>query len=163
MAYRNQIYVCFDADEDMDYYKKMKMWDINPHLDFEFNNAHDLNNIRVYTEDNIKRNLSERLKNTKLLVVLVGNKTKNLYKFVRWEMEVALKMDIPIVAANLNMTNGMDTQLCPPIIRDELVVYVPFDKDCIFHAMNNWPSEYMGLKAKGTTGWRYYKAFDNIK
>ena len=37
-------------------------------------------------------------------MVLVGEKTKNLYKFVRWEIELAIKLGLPIIVANLNKT-----------------------------------------------------------
>ena len=44
----------------------------------------------------------KQLKNTKVLVILIGENTKNLYKYVRWEIEYAIENDIPIVAVNLN-------------------------------------------------------------
>lgn len=161
MAYRNKVYVCFDADEDMLAYQRMKAWKEHEHIDFTFNNAHELNPIRVYTEENIKRNLRERMKNTKLMIVLVGQKTKNLYKYVRWEMELALEMDIPIIAVNLNKKNGMDKDLCPPILRDKPVVHIPYKKDCILHAMKNWVEYYPTAKSKGQTN-LIYKHFDKI-
>lgn len=76
-------------------------------IDFDFYNAHDLNNLRDgSSEETIKTKLKERLKNTKQAIVLVGENTKNLYKFVRWEIDVAMSMDIPIIAVNLCKANG---------------------------------------------------------
>ncbi|SDF84700.1 TIR domain-containing protein [Sporomusa acidovorans] len=161
MTYRNKTYVCFDADNDMESYEEMLKWKDDDRNDFNFYNAHDLNNLRDGSlEDTIKRKLRERLNNTKVMVVLVGEKTKNLHKFVRWEQEVALEKEIPIIAANLNEKNRCDNDLCPPIIRDELVVHVPFDLKPIQTALDNWPDEYLKLKKDGISGPRYYSNFD---
>ena len=141
MAYRNKTYICFDADTDMWAYKYMIGWKNNDNIDFDFYNAHDLNNLRDgSSEETIKKKLRERLKNAKILIVLIGEKTKNLYKFVRWEMEIALDMDIPIVAVYLNKSKGLDKDVCPPIIRDELVLHIPYKQAAIKWAIDNWIS-----------------------
>ena len=44
----------------------------------------------------------KRLKNTKIFVLLVGEKTKYLYKYVKWEIEQALSLNLPIIVVNLN-------------------------------------------------------------
>lgn len=80
----------------------------------------------VATEQTIKTKLRERLKHTKIMLVLVGENTKNLHRFVRWEQEIALSMDIPIVAVYLNGSKERDLNICPPIIRDELVLHIPY-------------------------------------
>ena len=103
MAYRNKTYVCFDGDHDMHYYRLMCAWKQHEGISFNFYNAHDLNTARDNSqEDSIKRQLRERMKNTSVLVVLIGEQTRYLYKFVRWEMEQAIQMNIPIIAVNLN-------------------------------------------------------------
>jgi hypothetical protein len=161
MAYRNKVYVCFDADEDMRYYQIMKAWKEHRSIDFTFHNAHELFRIRLFREDVIKRNLRERMKNTKLLIVLVGQKTRNLYKFVRWEIELALEYDIPIIAVNLNNKNRLDRNFCPPILRDKPVVHIPFKKACILFAMTSWLKYYKTAKAKKQVD-LYWKHFDNV-
>jgi len=85
MAYRNKTYVCFDGHEDMHYYRLMQAWTQNDGIKFNFFNAHDLNSARdTSLPESIKSQLRERLNNSKVLVVLVGEKTKNLHRFVRW-------------------------------------------------------------------------------
>ena len=99
MAYRNKTYVCFDADNDMQYYKMLKMWNKNGKINFSFFDAHDLNTLwGKSTEETIKSKLRERLKNTKVMIVLIGEHTKYLHKFVGWEIEYAIKNNIPIIA-----------------------------------------------------------------
>lgn len=85
-------YVAFDADSDIRYYRLMKAWKQSDNSEFNFFDAHDLTNIWQYSsEETIKRNLRERLMNTKIFVLLVGEKTKYLYKYVKWEIEQAAK------------------------------------------------------------------------
>src|SRR6266436_4956220 len=103
MAYRNKTYVCFDGDSDIRYYRLMQAWAANDKFAFNFYNAHDLNTARDDSQEaSIKRQLSERFANSKDFVVLIGDKTKFLRKFVQWEMEVALRLGLPIVGVNLN-------------------------------------------------------------
>ncbi|MFC4387839.1 TIR domain-containing protein [Gracilibacillus marinus] len=149
MAYRNKTYVCFDADIDMNYYRTLQMWKQNSKIDFSFSNAHEINKLMPYSsEETIKRKLRERMLNTKLLIVLIGEKTRNLYKYVRWEIELALKLDIPIIAVNLNKKNRIDMDRCPPILRDKPVVHIPFTQSAIVHAFKEWPIQYPNYKDK---------------
>ena len=158
MAYRNKTYVCFDADNDIRYYRLMTAWKENERIAFNFHNAHEINNLRDgSSEATIKRKLRERLQNTKVLVVLIGDHTKNLYKYVRWEIEYAIEKDIPIIAVNLNGKKRKDSELCPPLLRDELAIHIPFGQKIIDHALNHWPSSHISYRKSGDTGAYYYK------
>jgi len=158
MAYRNKTYVCFDADADMRYYNLMRAWKENDNIAFNFHNAHDLNNLRGgSSEDTIKRKLRERLANTKVFIVLVGEKTRYLYKFVRWEIEYAIENNIPIIVSNLNNKRGIDYKLCPPILKDELVIHISYGQKIINFALNKWPTSYAKRKTNGDTGPYYYE------
>lgn len=150
---RNKTYICFDADTDMWAYARMKGWKALDNIDFDFDNAHELNNLRDgSTEQTIKVKLRERLKHTKIMLVLVGENTKNLHRFVRWEQEVALNMGIPIVAVYLNGSKGRDLNTCPPIIRDELVLHIPYKLATCRWAIDNWPSIYLKYNKDKLTG-----------
>lgn len=156
MAYRNKTYVCFDADTDIHYYRLMTAWKENERIAFDFHNAHEINNLRdSSSEQQIKNKLRERLKNTKVLVILIGENTRNLYKYVRWEIEYAIEKNIPIIGVNLNKKRKKD-DLCPPILRDKLAVYVPFGQKIINHALNDWPNAHVQYKKDGESGDYYY-------
>ena len=157
MSYRNKTYVCFDADTDIHYYRLMQAWKENDAIAFNFHNAHDLNNLRGgSSEETIKRKLRERLANTKVFIVLVGEKTRYLYKFVRWEIEYAIEHDIPIIVANLNKRNQRDDNLCPPILRSELAIHIPYGQKTIDYALNNWPAEHAIHRANREVNSYYY-------
>lgn len=156
MAYRNKTYICFDGDTDMNYYRLLTAWSENPKFEFEFYNAHDLNTARDSSqEESIKRQLRERLANSKNLIVLIGEKTRLLTKFVKWEMEVAVKLDLPIIGVNLNGSKSQDDR-CPPVIKEELAIYVPFGDKIVTYALKNWPDTHKEHRANNKTGPFYY-------
>lgn len=164
MAYRNRTYICFDGDTDMNYYRLMQAWKDNENHDFNFHNAHELNTARDSSqEESIKRQLRERFANSKLLIVLIGEKTKLLTKFVKWEMEVALKLNLPIIGVNINGSRKRDDR-CPPAIRDELVMFVPYRQKIVQHAMDNWPTQHETLRRQGVVDWYHYpdSVYENL-
>ncbi|MCD9576789.1 TIR domain-containing protein [Flavobacterium soyae] len=158
MAYTNKTYVCFDADSDIHYYRLMTAWKENDKIEFNFYNAHEINNLRDgSSETTIKAKLRERLQNTKVLVVLIGKKSANLYKYVRWEIEWAIENNIPIVAVNLNGTKQMDPLYCPPILKDKLAIHISFGQKIMDHALNNWPASHLSHRKANETGPYSYK------
>lgn len=144
MSYRDKTYVIFDGDNDKWAYDFMRGWKVSKHVDFNFENAHDLKPLRedAFVESTIKRRLKERFAATGQVIVLIGEHTKNLYRFVRWEIETAQDIDLPIIAVNLNQERKYDASLCPPIMRDKYIAHVAFRARIIKHAMDNFPSEY---------------------
>lgn len=151
-------YTIFDGDNDKWAYGHMKGWAALPTVPFSFENAHDLDTMtaRAHGEDYVKRNLRLRMQKSTAAIVLIGNSTKNLYKFVRWELELALGLGLPIIAVNLNGSKMQD-HLCPPIIRDECVVHVPFKLKPIKHALTYWPSQFKKMSIIDRAGGaRYY-------
>ena len=161
MAYRNKTYVAFDADSDIRYYRLMTAWKQSDYSDFNFYNAHDIINIwQNSSEETIKRNLRERMKNSKMFVLLVGEKTKFLYKYVRWEIEQAIKLDLPIIVVNLNGKCSMDNDKCPAILRDKLALHVSFNAKIIQLALERWSELHFTYARDGKSGSFYYK--DNI-
>src|SRR5574337_1273317 len=75
MAYRNKTYVAFDGDKDIRYYLLMKAWKQSDKTDFNFYDAHDLNTARDSSqEESIKRQLRERMANSKVFVLLIGER-----------------------------------------------------------------------------------------
>lgn len=157
MAYRNKVFVSFDGDTDIHYYRLMLAWKQNDKTDFNFFNAHDISQARdTSLETTIKRSLRERLLNSKTFVILIGERTRYLTKFVRWEMEQALSIGLPIIGVNLNGLRQQDSDRCPPIIKDELAVYVSFNAAILQYALERWPDSYSRLKSENKSGPYYY-------
>jgi hypothetical protein len=156
MSYRNKTYVIFDGDNDMWAYAYMKGWNEIEHIEFDFYDAHDLRPLTERaSEDTVRARLRQRLANSKQAIVLIGENTRYLYKFVRWEIETALDLDFPIIGVNLNGSRQYAPERCPPILRDQYVVHVPFKAKIIQYALDNFPAEY-AKRASNAGGNRHY-------
>jgi hypothetical protein len=156
MGYRNKTYVIFDGDSDMWAYAYLKGWKSNENMNFNFYDAHDIRPLSDRaSEETVRTALRQRFANAKQVVVLVGENTKNLYRFVRWEIEIAQKLDLPIIVVNLNGEREMDPDRCPPVLRDWVAAHVAFKAKVIQHALDNYPDEYRRIQAS-SSGYRYY-------
>lgn len=158
MPYKNKAFVSFDGDSDMHYYRLMTAWKQSDNLPFNFYDAHDLNRARDSSlEVSIKQQLAARLRESKVFIVLIGENTRYLYKFVRWEIEQAINREMPIIAVNLNGKRSMDVDRCPPILTDALAIHVSFNAAIIQNALENWPSSDKTYRDDKKSGAYYYK------
>ena len=88
-------------------------------------------------------------------------KTKNIFNYVRLELELALELGLPIIVGNLITTNRKDNDRCPAIIRDACAIHIPYTLEALKYAMAHWPAGFRGLNATDkAAGWRYYEIFD---
>lgn len=158
MAYRNKTFVSFDGDNDMHYYRLMCAWKARDGVNFNFYDAHDINSARDTSQpESIKRQLRERLINAKVFLILVGDRTRFLTKFVKWEAEQALSLDLPIVCVNLNGLRKQDAERCPPVLRDALAIHIPFKQSIVRHAIDHWPDSHKEHRKRGEAGPFFYK------
>jgi hypothetical protein len=156
MSYQNKTYVIFDGDKDMWAYAFMKGWKSNENMDFNFYDAHDIRPLTDRaSEETVRKALRERLANAKQTIVLVGENTRNLYRFVRWEIEISQKRELPIIVVNLNGSRQLDSDRCPAILREWLAAHIEFKAKIIQHALDNFPDEHTRLR-ESTNGPRYY-------
>lgn len=156
MSYRNKTYVIFDGDNDMWAYAYMKGWIAREHIDFNFYDAHDLKPLtQSASDETVYARLRERMANTKQAIVLIGDHTKALRKFVPWELGLVFKNQIPLIAVNLNGKRRQDPDLCPAMIRDEYVAHVSFRARIVQYALDHFPTEYAN-RPSGQNGARFY-------
>jgi len=153
MVYKTKTYVAFDGGNDMDYYKTLKMWSNNANIDFTLNNAHDLKSARDSSlPESIKRSLRERIQASKVMILLVGKETHHHIKFVKYEIEYAKSINIPIILAVI------DGGVLPKAwFTDYAVIQVPFKLNDIKLAMNDWPLKSQKHKKNGDVGIWHYK------
>lgn len=161
MSYRNKTYVAF-ASEDISSYRLMEAWRENKNIDFSFFDAHDLYVSRDASQpETIKRNLRERLKNAKQ-VVLLGSATakakgSNGTSFLAHEVKVMAEFNLPIVVANLDGDRGIDRSFIPtPLLNaGYYTLSVSFQPAIIKFALDNYAPVFASSTA---TGPHYYKA-----
>ena len=156
MAYRNKTYVAFDGDNDIHYYRLMQAWRQTDSSSFNFYDAHDINTARDSSqEESIKRQLRVRMANSKVFVLLIGTNTKYLRKFVKWEIETAIRLNLPIICVNINGSKVRDN-LCPASLNDKLSIFIPFGKKIMQYTLENWPNSHYNHIKNGESGPYYY-------
>lgn len=151
-------YVIFDGDKDRYAYAFMKGWKVNERVEFDFRDAHDLGTMTARAQDEayVKSELRKRMEASHQVVVLVGESTKYLQKFVGWEIDLALSLGLPIIVVNLNDKRSMDDGLCPVPLRTGYIVHIGFKRAIIKYALERFPAEFYG-RDRTATGPRIYR------
>lgn len=160
MSYRNKTYVAF-ASEDIRSYRLMEAWRENQHIDFDFFDAHDLYVARDTSKpETIKRNLRERLKNAKQVVLLGSARAKSKggdgRSFLAYEVGVTIEYDLPVVVANLDGDRRIDRSFIPKPFLDVgyYTLSVSFQPAIIRKALDSYAPQYA---SSGKSGPRYYE------
>lgn len=166
MAYRNGTYVAFHANgtnipgkSDMDYYNLMKAWSAKTDDDFAMINSHDkASSVRDSSKKaTLRASLQERLRNSKNMVLIIGETTRLDTDWVPFEIQQAVDTyKLPIIAAYTEFTSVLAPaelyQWWPKALADRInnrtarVIHIPFKKPPILDAIvtfhhNNLPQD----------------------
>lgn len=108
MAYRNGTYIAFHANgtnlpgkSDMDYYNLMRAWSAHPDDDFTIVNSHDKSSaVRDSSKKTtLRESLLEGLRNSKNMVLIIGQTTRFDADWVPFEIQHAVDTyGLPIIA-----------------------------------------------------------------
>ena len=160
MSYRNKTYVAF-ASEDIHCYRLMEAWRDNTNIDFSFFDAHDLFIARDTSQpESIKARLRERLKNAKQFVLLGSSvarkKGGDPSSFLGYEIKSMLKLDRPIVIANLDGSRDVQSSFIPQPILDAgyYTMSVSFQPKIIKFALDDYA---VGYASSSNTRSYYYR------
>lgn len=161
MSYRNKTYVAF-ASEDIGKYRLMEAWRENANFDFDFYDAHDLYISRDTSKpETIKRNLRERMKNAKQVVLLGSSDGKKKggdgISFLAHEVKVMIEFNLPVVVANLDRDRNIDKNFIPaPLLNaDYYTLSVSFQPKIIKYALDYYAPQFATSDKSGP---HYYKS-----
>ena len=165
MPYRNKTYVAF-ASEDIDSYYLMKAWRKNENIEFDFLDAHDINQAEDTSKpETIRRRLRERLANTKQSIVLISDTTKakagRSSSFLYYEIEVIAKLELPVVFANLNQSRKAQIAKHPTKLTSPYyTMSVSFQPKIIKYALDDYVTSFANnaQRTEPREGAYYYKA-----
>lgn len=167
MSYRNKTYVAF-ASEDIKFYRLMEAWRDNDNVDFTFLDAHDLFVSRDTSKpETIKRNLRERMKNAKQVVLIGSAQAKKKggdgVSFLAHEVAVAIEFDLPVVVANSDGDRNVDKSFIPkPFLdADYYTLSVSFQQKIITYALDGYAANY--AKNRKTESGPHYYTPENYK
>lgn len=171
MAYRNGTYVAFHAegtniptDSDIKYFNLLKAWTAKSDDDFTMINSHEKNSaVRDSSKkETLRGRLAERLKNSKQLLLIIGETTKNDRDWVPFEIEYAIdKCALPVIAVYPDYKHILNpkalSDLWPVALRTRInneaarVIHIPFKKEPIQAAINRYSHDNLPK-----TGLSYY-------
>ncbi|KKO89197.1 hypothetical protein AAW12_24040 [Sphingobacterium sp. Ag1] len=183
MAYRNGTYVAFHAngtnyplDSDIRYYNIIKAWSGRTSDDFTIVNSHDKTGaVRdTSSKETLRRSLKERLNNSKNMILIIGETTKNDDDWVPFEIEYAVDTcKIPLIITYVDVSTPIYD--CTPLLsklpaalrtriadRTASAIHIPFNKNALKDALrftfNFKPNGY----GKGVYSEQAYKNFGMI-
>jgi hypothetical protein len=155
MPYRNGTYVAFHArgtsdptESDIKYFNLLKAWHVRDESDFEFVNSHDKGAaVRDSSRRERLRNvLSERLRNSKNMILIIGQTTRFDTDWIPFEIAYAIdNCNLPIIAAYPDYQYITQPALLSPLwplaletrIRSgsARVIHIPFKQEPLIDAM----------------------------
>ena len=181
MAYRNGTYVAFHANgtnipgkSDIDYYNLMKAWTAKTDDEFTMNNSHDK---AAAVRDSSKKatlraSLMERLKNSKNMVLIIGETTLLDDDWVPFEIEKAVDTyKIPIIVAYTGYVKpirnpGALKALWPNALASRIsnntahAIHIPFKKAALMDAISQF--SHNALPVGGGLGFYSDDAYRNF-
>jgi hypothetical protein len=158
MAYRNGTYVAFHAEgnsdpteTDMKYYRMLQAWHEHDKIEFTLINSHDkASAVRDSSKrETLRRSLLERLRNSRNMMLIIGNTTRLDSDWVPFEIAQAVDTyELPIIAAYpaysyINNPLGLRS-LWPTALAERIdnntahVIHVPFRKEPIKDAISQF-------------------------
>ncbi|MCB0721901.1 MAG: TIR domain-containing protein [Ignavibacteriae bacterium] len=115
MSYRNGTYIAFHANNttnfirsDMKYFNLLKAWNEKESIDFRFVNSHEKASAVRDTskKETLIRSLKTRLRNSKNMLLILGNTTRFDTDWIPFEIEYGVdKCGLPIIVAYTNYSN----------------------------------------------------------
>ena len=172
MAYRNGTYVAFHAEgtnipinTDFKYYNLLVAWSNKSSDDFFMIDSHQKGSaVRDSSKKaTLELRLKERLKNSKNMVLIIGETTKKDRDWIPFEISYAVdNCDIPIIAAYTGyeyiLNPSLLSDLWPYALKTRIndgtasVIHIPFKKNPIKDAISQFS---VNKKPKGG-GLGYY-------
>lgn len=174
MAYRSGTYVAFHAnntseptESDMKYYNLLKAWDSNEDFDFHFVDSHDkAGAVRDSSKKaTLEATLKERLRNSKNMILVIGETTKEDTDWVPMEISYAIdQVEIPIIAAypkyDYILAPDQLSGMWPYTLKTRIenkkahVIHIPFRQKAIMDAISQFAHD----KYPNNGGLGYYSA-----
>lgn len=163
MAYRNGTYVAFHAnntpdpaESDMKYYQLLNAWKVRDEEgDFHFVDSHEKTNARdEIAKSTLREHLRERLRNSKNMILIIGQTTRLDNDWVPFEINYAIdSCQIPIIAAYPGFLNITDpaklANLWPPALNFRIAsgaakaIHIPFKKEPLIDAVGQFDFDHM--------------------
>lgn len=95
-----RVFVSYDHSEDAHYKRLLEAWDANSNFNFQFDQRSPSVAINSTDAGRVKAALTTKLKESEILLVLVGAETQNS-DWVNWEVAKAKELRLALAAVKL--------------------------------------------------------------
>jgi hypothetical protein len=160
MAYRSGTYIAFHADgnnipggkSDIDYYNLLCAWDANKHHEFKLVNSHE--KASAVRDDSkkttLRASLLERLRNSRNMLLIIGDTTRFDTDWVPFEIEKAVDAyGLPIICAYTRVDVAIHVATAfsgywPPALKTRIengtasAIHVPFKQAPLYAAIDQF-------------------------
>lgn len=153
MRHYGTIYVAFDGDNDIEAYNKVKSFRTQENIPFDLIDGYEFySQIDKVDDDVLKEQVLNKVKQAKIVVVLMGKTTKSMRKYIRWQVEGAINMGKPVIVVNENNIRAVDFDRCPALIKKALTLHISFNELIFECAVSYWPKMHSEFTEKGKKG-----------
>lgn len=147
------IYVAFDGKNDLEYYEKLKEFTQEDGSKFNFTDGFEFySQVDKVDDDQLKQNVLNKVKEASIVVVLMGTTTKTMRKYIRWQVEGAINLGLPIIVVNENNIRSIDFDRCPMLVKKSLSLHISFNEKVLRCAVEAWPALHYGYVNKEKKG-----------
>lgn len=104
------VFVSYYYKDDYALKRMLKLWDKNSKIDFRVNDKSTDISIPSGNEKIIKRKIQRQMERCDFVLVLIGDRT-HMRPWVQWEIELAKKLGLPIIAVKKSKSAKSPKQL----------------------------------------------------
>lgn len=101
---KKRVFISYYYEKDRAIKRLLKAWSKNDKFDIEFEDMSADVSLATKTEDDLKQELTARIKESDIVLVLIGSNTHSR-KWVDYEVEEAVRLAKPIVAVKQDRSN----------------------------------------------------------
>ena len=99
-----------------------------------------------FSEELAKPILKKLIAGAGRALVVASSGTKDLEGVFKWQLEICLDLDIPIIVANRNGKRELDVEHCPTLLFGRTVMHVDYEPRIIVKALQKFCDEYAQFK-----------------
>jgi hypothetical protein len=129
---------------DIQKYHLMRAWKAHEQMDFNFTDCQLENETHAEEETYIKRKCRACIDYAGTYVMLIGKDTRDKYKYVWWEAEVALEKRCRILGVNLDGWRRINSETCPKVLWNIGAIFVPYSPHILAYALRHFSKKERG-------------------
>lgn len=140
--FNKKVYVSFDYANARDYYDAMKLWFLSWDEKYSLTDSNGVKlNAASKTSDSVQRELEDRMRDAYVVIFLVNETTRYPFKYFSWEIEIAIRLNKPILVVNLSGARVPDGMCCPAVLMQTLALHIPFNQKIVMYALERWVAD----------------------